>query len=198
MTSLYKVLYLVRHGQTSGDVEDRFGGAYDDHLTLEGQSQSKKVAYQLQSIGAKALYSSSLKRAQETAGIIGKAAGLDSHVIPEFRERNRYGILSGMVRADAAIRYPDDVENIKDEAHIIQGSEMYSDFQERILLAFGDLQDKLSEQPSILVTHGGVIRFLFKELFNISSIEVGDCAYVKIIAHDGMFEIGDMQNVNLL
>lgn len=32
-------IYLVRHGETTGDVEDRYGGWYDDHLTDRGKEQ---------------------------------------------------------------------------------------------------------------------------------------------------------------
>ena len=37
-------IYLIRHGQTTGDIEDRFGGDYDDHLTRLGKSQSQNLA----------------------------------------------------------------------------------------------------------------------------------------------------------
>lgn len=26
-------IFLIRYGETTGDVEDRYGGWYDDHLT---------------------------------------------------------------------------------------------------------------------------------------------------------------------
>ena len=29
-------IYLIRHGETTSDIEDRFGGDYDDHLTSHG------------------------------------------------------------------------------------------------------------------------------------------------------------------
>ena len=31
---------MCRHGQTTGDIEDRYGGDYDDHLTEVGKQQS--------------------------------------------------------------------------------------------------------------------------------------------------------------
>lgn len=33
-------IYLIRHGQTTGDVEDRYGGAYDDELTDKGKNEA--------------------------------------------------------------------------------------------------------------------------------------------------------------
>ena len=44
-------IYLIRHGQTTGDLEDRYGGDYDDHLTEEGEQQAKRLAEKLASSG---------------------------------------------------------------------------------------------------------------------------------------------------
>lgn len=40
-------IYFCRHGQTTGDVEDRYGGNYDDRLTELGLNQSKELAKKL-------------------------------------------------------------------------------------------------------------------------------------------------------
>jgi len=40
-------IYLIRHGQTTGDLGDRYGGDYEDHLTEEGKKQSQKLANKL-------------------------------------------------------------------------------------------------------------------------------------------------------
>jgi broad specificity phosphatase PhoE len=40
-------IYLIRHGQTNGDVENRYGGDYNDHLAGLGMDQAQKVAGQL-------------------------------------------------------------------------------------------------------------------------------------------------------
>ena len=42
-------IYLVRHGQTTGDLENRYGGDYDDHLTELGKQQSAEVPGKLTS-----------------------------------------------------------------------------------------------------------------------------------------------------
>ena len=44
-------IYLIRHGQTTGDVEDRYGGDYDDHLTELGRNQSNDLGVKLQNLG---------------------------------------------------------------------------------------------------------------------------------------------------
>ena len=37
-------IFIVRHGETTGDLEDRYGGDYEDHLTLHGKEESKEAA----------------------------------------------------------------------------------------------------------------------------------------------------------
>ena len=37
-------IFLIRHGETTSDVEDRYGGDYDDHLTEKGEQQSEELA----------------------------------------------------------------------------------------------------------------------------------------------------------
>jgi len=31
-------IFLIRHGETTGDIENRYGGSYDDHLTEMGRA----------------------------------------------------------------------------------------------------------------------------------------------------------------
>ncbi|MBE0404030.1 histidine phosphatase family protein [Halomonas citrativorans] len=195
MTPIYKVLYLVRHGQTTGDIEDRFGGSYDDHLTPHGREQSKEVARALQLIGAESLYASPLIRAQETAAAISEATNITCRTLPDFQERNRYGVLSGLLRSEAARCFPGEVKKINDEKSNVEGSETYSAFKKRVLFTLDKLKHDLTESPSILVAHGGIIRLLLNELFDIQHVKVGDCAYFKLTVLDDIYEISDVQGI---
>ena len=51
-------IYLIRHGQTTGDLEDRYGGDYDDHLTEAGRKQSQRLAGKLASSGIEIIFCS--------------------------------------------------------------------------------------------------------------------------------------------
>lgn len=63
-------IYIVRHGQTTGDLEDRYGGDYDDHLTEEGEKQAMVLTDKLKDEGIQITMCSPLIRAQETAKIL--------------------------------------------------------------------------------------------------------------------------------
>ena len=63
-------IFFIRHGETTGDVEDRFGGTYNDHLSEGGTAQSNDLGRQLANKGIHRIISSTLFRAQETAHLL--------------------------------------------------------------------------------------------------------------------------------
>jgi len=65
-------IYLIRHGETTGDIEERFGGDYDDHLTQKGKAQAQNLAEQLQNKGIEKIFVSPKIRARETAEEVSK------------------------------------------------------------------------------------------------------------------------------
>ena len=54
---------MIRHGESIGDVEERYGGDYDDHLTEKGRQQAKELAEKLGEKGIQLIYSSPRIRA---------------------------------------------------------------------------------------------------------------------------------------
>jgi broad specificity phosphatase PhoE len=73
------ILTLVRHGETSANLDGVWAGSTDTPLTERGRLQAERVArYIVEKHGdAAALYSSELQRARDTALAIGTALGLD-------------------------------------------------------------------------------------------------------------------------
>src|SRR4051812_43172505 len=108
------IIYLTRHGRTTGDDEDRYGGNYDDHLSETGKQQSAKLAGQLAAKNIENLLASPRFRAQETAAIIGQKLDLVVETLEAFAERNAYGILTGLTKTEARDKYPDLVESLND------------------------------------------------------------------------------------
>src|SRR5512143_1526057 len=100
------IIYLIRHGQTTSDVEDRYGGDYDDHLTELGQKQASEVASKLENSGIEVIFASNRIRAQETAKILQKKLKTDIITDESLRERNLYGKLTGMIKSEAKEKYP--------------------------------------------------------------------------------------------
>jgi probable phosphoglycerate mutase len=85
-------IYLIRHGQTTSDIEDRYGGAYDDELSNEGITQTYDLADKLGNSGIQILFCSPLIRAQQTAKILKSKLNCEIKTVKDLRERNKNGI----------------------------------------------------------------------------------------------------------
>ncbi len=85
-------LYLIRHGQSVANVNDKYG--LDTKLTEEGKGQIEHLATVLRDIHFDAIYSSPMARSIQSAEILSYEFKLPIQVEPELRERY-YGILEG-------------------------------------------------------------------------------------------------------
>ena len=68
---------LVRHGETDDNAADRFQGRLDTALNERGRAQSRALAEVLAGERLRALYSSPLRRARETAESVAGRLGLE-------------------------------------------------------------------------------------------------------------------------
>ena len=100
-------LILVRHGQTQWNLEGRWQGQADPSLNAFGRAQAQRAALELRDAGLDHLYSSDLRRAMETATIIGAELGRAVHADARLREIN-LGRWQGMLSTDIKTRYPDE------------------------------------------------------------------------------------------
>jgi broad specificity phosphatase PhoE len=100
-------LVLIRHGQTQWNREGRWQGQADPPLNAFGRRQAHRTARALRGGGLDRLYSSDLRRALETAHIIGAELGLAVIPEPRLREIN-LGRWQGMLSADIEAHYPDE------------------------------------------------------------------------------------------
>lgn len=181
-------IFFIRHGQTTGDVEDRYGGDYDDHLTKLGEEQAQKLAENLQHVGIDKIFTSPLMRARETAELVNRKLNQGVEIVNELRERNHNGILSGMIRSEAREKYPQEVEKVKDYKTTAQGGEDYENFKGRVVKILGKLVD-MPHQSIAIITHGGPIKAIFREILNKGEVDIQDCGYAVIDANNGQYTL---------
>jgi broad specificity phosphatase PhoE len=189
-------IIIARHGQTTGDIEDRYGGDYDDHLTEEGQKQARLLAEKLSDKSIEVIYTSPRIRAQETTKFICGKTNLEAEIYDAIRERNSYGILTGMVKADAVKQHPKLTELLNDPHNTIEGAEVYEDFVKRIDGALKTVKIKAYETV-LLVTHGGPIRVIFREILKLGEIDLGDCAYFVLETKGDGFTVKELDGLSL-
>ena len=152
-------LYLARHGETDDNREPiRVQGFTDTPLNDTGRRQASELAERVVPLGLRSLWSSDLKRAGETAEIVGARVGLEVWLDPRLREANR-GRWEGRLfidiqhecpelygawrRAGASFRFP--------------GGESLLEQSQRVQAALQDIR-AASDHPTLVVCHGGSIR----------------------------------------
>lgn len=88
------LFYFLRHGETTWNAEGRLCGSTDVPLSDAGRRQAQLLAFRVKPFLADALYSSPLRRALETARLIGEAVGCEPVVDHRLAELN-YGAWEG-------------------------------------------------------------------------------------------------------
>ncbi|OGD08710.1 hypothetical protein A2397_04085 [Candidatus Amesbacteria bacterium RIFOXYB1_FULL_44_23] len=188
------IIYLCRHGQTTGDIEDRYGGDYEDHLTDLGKIQAEELARKLQNRRIQKIFTSSRIRAQETAKIISDILKVDVEIVHDLRERNHYGILTGLIKSHAKKEHPDLVEKLSNHRIAITGAEDYESFGQRVTAGLEKITARDLDTVCI-ISHGGPIRFIFREIINFGEIDISDCAYAKLIWEYKRLSVLDLNGI---
>ena len=157
-------MLLARHAETSAP--DRFHGAESDiDLSEWGFQQADQLGQSLKDKGATALYCSAMRRAVDTASLVGLACGLEPVIIENLHER-RIGALSGVSREDGWATYAES------KAHWIAGDlefthpggESFAAIGRRVCPIFEELAIRHRGETIVVVAHGVVIRVLLTGL----------------------------------
>ena len=105
-------LILLRHGESTWNLQNRFTGWTDVDLKENGKNEAKKAGELLfkENLNIKTIYVSYLKRAIKTSKICLKQLNLSkSEVIYDWRLNERhYGNLQGLNKAETVKRYGDE------------------------------------------------------------------------------------------
>jgi probable phosphoglycerate mutase len=154
------LLYLVRHGETDWNRENRWQGHHDRPLSALGRAQATAAARRLVGERLTQVHSSDLKRASETAQIIAEACGLEASADPTLREVD-VGSWAGLTRAEAKERFPVGYARRRAGGTGWEGGETYEQMGERVRAFVTSLLDGARGSERIaLVCHSGVIRVL--------------------------------------
>ncbi len=154
-------LYLIRHGQSAGNAEGRFGGHGPTPLSDLGRKQAEKTAEVLAKEGITAIYSSDLIRAVQTAEPLAKSLGLPIHQSAAFRERH-VGVLQGLTFDESKQRYPDDYYALinRNVNHVITDGESYRHLLRRITGELRNILRNHNRERIAIFSHTGAICYL--------------------------------------
>jgi len=178
----------MRHGQSMDDVNNQYGGWTDLDLSLKGREQIKEKAKKIKALGPnfEKILTSPFKRAFQSAEILALELGLSIDTFEYLKERNSYGVLSGMEKDRARELYPDQVQKLESEEYV-DGSERYEDLVLRVKKSLELLREKGFENV-VLVTHGNYMKCLFG-IFGKTITKKEDGSFVLVEIENGQLEI---------
>ncbi len=169
-----KIIYLVRHGQSEGNISRTYQ-RIDSPLSEEGKQQASTVADRIAKISFDVLISSPLPRAKETA----EAIADKTHKIPEyddlFVERIKPTRLNGKSQDD------EDARNLAKEwrkslhtsGYRAEDGENFDDIIIRADEALEFLSQR-TEKVIVVVTHGYFLRTILTRVLFGSSLTEDD------------------------
>ncbi len=156
-------LFVLRHGQTAWNAEQRLQGHLDAPLDGVGRWQAARLAQALADEGLAAIYSSDLQRAHDTALPLGTACGLPVVTDAALRERS-FGRLEGLTYAEIEERFPEDALGWRrrEPGFGPGGGESLVEFCARCVPAVARLAAAHAGQAIAVVSHGGVLDCLHR------------------------------------
>ena len=171
-------LFLVRHGQSQWNLENRFTGWQDVDITELGQEEARQAGLALANEPIDIAYTSTLIRAQHTLRIILHEMG-DPHipiVINAALNERGYGKLEGLNKAETAEKYGAEQVHIWRRSFDVPppGGESLKDTYERVIPYYQRfIEPKLKEGKNVLVVaHGNSLRALIMFLEHLSPEQI--------------------------
>jgi broad specificity phosphatase PhoE len=162
-------LFLIRHAQTVWNRDRRYQGWQDSPLSEVGRAQAEAVGRALAREPLKAVYSSTLGRARETAEAIAALHGLAVQPDPDFREM-AFGEWEGLCFEDCKAKDPDRYRLWADEPHrfVPPGAgETLEDVRGRVLAGLARLRRAHDDQSVCLVAHGVSARIIILDALGL-------------------------------
>ena len=201
-------IYFVRHGQTIWNVEKRFQGLSDSPLTELGITQAKLLGEKLKDIKFDKFYSTSLKRANDTANYIKGNRKQEVEIFDDFVEISM-GDMEGIQQEDFKKLYPEQVKNfffnqLEYNPSSFKGESFLED-RERVAKGLEKFI-KLNQdyERVLIVSHGATLKTLLhyisgKDISTLSDEAIPkNTSYTIVKYENDKFEIIDFSNIRHL
>jgi broad specificity phosphatase PhoE len=163
-------LYLVRHGTTTMNVENRYRGRRDVPLDAQGYQDAVDAARRLSHVGLSSVYTGPLRRTIATAQIIADEARVPDLRILHGLNNVDYGAWEGLTGDEAAQYAPEAFELYRTapERAVCPAGERLTDAQERMIGALQLIGRRHPGEAVVAVTHAVMIRLAVARLTGIS------------------------------
>lgn len=201
-------IYFVRHGETVWNTEKRFQGLSDSPLTEKGIKQAKLLGEKLKDIDFNKFYSTSLKRANDTANYIKGKREQEVEIFDDFIEISM-GDMEGIQQEEFKKIFPKQQEDfffnpLNYDPSPFNG-ESFLELRERVkkgLTKFIELNKNYKRV--LVVSHGATLKTLFHYLSGKDMSEFKDekipknTSYTVVKYENEKFKIIDFSNISHL
>lgn len=174
------LLVLVRHGQSTWNLENRFTGETDVPLTDLGREEARKAGSKLKEITFSHGFTSVLQRAIDTMTLLLQEAKQEHLPVTRnkaLNERN-YGQLQGLNKKDVAKQYGDEQVHTWRRSYTVRppGGESLADTAARVIPYYKNAIEPLLKQGQdiLIVAHGNSLRALMMYLEKIGEEAIAD------------------------
>ena len=163
-------LYLVRHGTTTMNVENRYRGRRDVPLDAQGYQDAVDAVRLLSKVGLTSVYTGPLRRTIATAQIIADEARVPDLRILHGLNNVDYGDWEGMTSEEAARHDAQAFERYRTapDLAVCPAGERLRDAQERMLGALRLIGRRHPGETVVAVTHAVMIRLAVARLTGVS------------------------------
>ncbi len=154
-------IFIVRHGESEFNASHRTTGQLDPDLTAKGIEQSMALARVLRDIPLDSIYTSTLRRAVNTAEPVAKLKGCAVKKCDALKEIN-LGILQGRYR-DARDPEAEQLWQARkqDKLHFSPpGGETYAELEMRVAECLQEVLSDNNQQSILIVAHRNTNRVI--------------------------------------
>ena len=184
-------IYLVRHGETVYNIQRIIQGWCDSPLTEEGIKQARKLKEYLKDYEFKAIFTSSLNRAADTARILNEDRNIHFEICDELKEMH-FGSLEKTPGNDEFL-------NQFYEGYKKYGGENSEEAGKRIMDFVLSKYEEYKDDTILIFSHGwsirSFLRLIDKKRLDDFFLSGGWCANcsLSLVKYDGKdFEIIDV------
>ncbi|MGE8290819.1 MAG: 2,3-bisphosphoglycerate-dependent phosphoglycerate mutase [Sphingobacterium sp.] len=171
-------LFLVRHGQSQWNLENRFTGWQNIDITALGQEEARQAGKALRNESIDIAFTSTLIRAQHTLQIIFEEIGKPNIpiVVDAALNERSYGNLEGLNKDETAEKYGAEQVHIWRRSFDVAppGGESLKDTYDRVIPYFENfIQPELDAGKNVLiVAHGNSLRALIMYLEHLTPAQI--------------------------
>ena len=194
-----KRLVFIRPGETDWNRDLRWQGWVAIPLNAHGRIQAERLANFVRHIGMSALYTSDLRRALETAGILSEKLGFAPIPDARLRERN-IGTWQGLKPEEMQSWYAEEYSRLMaDPDHYpVPGGESRQDVRTRMRAAFEDILAQDKGETIGVISHTSAIKILLSDIVPggvPAQVPVSNSSVTTIVREDDVWKVVALDDV---